>query len=419
MTKPRGMEIRVGIVILIGILVGATGLFLVSGGLDALRRFTTYTILFRDAGGISKGDDVLLAGQKVGTVTGIADRLDVDEEGQERYYVAVAVKIYEDKVVPEDSEVTVSTSVTNIVKLNIKRGTGRRASGATKLYGRKLATFEEVVDAGKQSLTGVNKAISTAQGALEKIDAIVDDFRKQDLAQQAGDFMAKANDAAQEAKGMIAEARQPVRNILGDLERAADRIERFVGQAATDWDTIAADAKTTVSNAKSVTGKADAILDENRNDFRAIVQNIKDASLRAAPVLEQVERLLRSAGEVVEEVRPRLVAAMESARRALVTFEDVTEDLKTAPWKALRKPSTTEIREVHLYNTLRLWTEGIRDVQELVRQLDAMRTSGALADPAQVERVAETLEAFQRAVQQYDRAWQQVQREILTVGEEK
>jgi ABC-type transporter Mla subunit MlaD len=419
MTKTKGMEVRAGIVILAGIVIGLIGLFLVSGGFDALKKYTNYTILFSDAGGISEGSDVFLAGQRVGKVLAIEDRFAPNKEGIEQNQVAVTVKIYEDKVLNEDSEITISISVTNVVKLNMAYGTGKRATSSSRLYGKKLPTFEEILGDGRKTLAEIDGAVKDARGAIKKIDGIIEGFQREDLPKQATALMTSLRNGAADFELILADARQPVQDILGDLKTTVAQAEEDLGVIGANVKDASANVKDASADVKIASADIKAVIQENRNDFRAIVQNIKDASRRAGPALEQAERMLRGADKTIEEVRPRLVAAMESAKRALANFEDVTEDLKTSPWKVLNKPSDTEYREIHLYNSLGRWTQGIRDVQGLVQRLDALRVSGALEDPSQAERVQGVLDAFERAVTNYDRAWHDVQQKILAIRDQK
>ena len=410
----KSMEIRAGLVIIAGLLVGALGLFLVSGGRDSLRNKTVYTILFKNVGGLREGNDVLLAGVKVGSVHNVeSTRVVVD--GAERRMVEVQVEIFAAGEVQEDSEVFISSSVTSITRLNIEYGTGPRANAKSVLRGFRQDTFEDLMHKASQAMGEVNAAVQKAKGAIGRLDRILEGFEEQDLPARTAAFITTLDRGAAEFEKTIADIRAPTQEMIIELKETVGHVDDIVVRILKDTDGIVTDAREAARELRSATETVDAILKENRNDIRELVQSMRDASLRVAPTLAGIERLMGSANETVEAVRPRLVAAMESGKNALKNFDDVTEDLKTAPWKLINEPSETEVREIHLYNALRLWTDGVGDIQQRIQELETLKASGALQDPARVEAVEKTVAQLEKTMRSYDRLWADVQKELLEV----
>jgi phospholipid/cholesterol/gamma-HCH transport system substrate-binding protein len=100
----RGLEFKVGAFVFIGLaMLGA--LVVQFGRLgEGLRTYYPLTVRFNDASGLLKGSDVLLAGAKIGKVSGGPKMV---REGQG---VDVALKIYDYIKVPEGSKFTVGSS---------------------------------------------------------------------------------------------------------------------------------------------------------------------------------------------------------------------------------------------------------------------------------------------------------------------
>src|SRR5436309_4758927 len=100
----RGLEFKVGAFVFVGLaMLGA--LVVQFGRLgEGLKTYYPLTVRFTDASGLLKGSDVLLAGAKIGKVSG-GPRMVSGSQG-----VDVPLKIYEHIKIPEASKFTVGSS---------------------------------------------------------------------------------------------------------------------------------------------------------------------------------------------------------------------------------------------------------------------------------------------------------------------
>src|SRR5260370_18279399 len=100
----RGLEFKVGVFVFVGLaMLGA--LVVQFGRLgEGLKTYYGLTVRFSDASGLLKGADVLLAGAKIGKVSG-GPGMDREGEG-----VDVPLKIYDYIKVPEGRKFTVGSS---------------------------------------------------------------------------------------------------------------------------------------------------------------------------------------------------------------------------------------------------------------------------------------------------------------------
>src|SRR2546423_2981893 len=100
----RGLELKVGIFLFMGLAMLAA-LVVQFGRLgEGFKTYYTLTIRFTDASGLLKGSDVLLAGAKIGKVSG-GPRMTREGNG-----VDVPLKIYDYIKIPESSKFTVGSS---------------------------------------------------------------------------------------------------------------------------------------------------------------------------------------------------------------------------------------------------------------------------------------------------------------------
>src|SRR5881628_2669870 len=100
----RGLEFKVGVFVFAGLaMLGA--LVVQFGRLgEGFKTYYALTIRFSDASGLLKGSDVLLAGARIGKVSG-GPRIVREGNG-----VAVPLKIYDYVKIPEGSKFTVGSS---------------------------------------------------------------------------------------------------------------------------------------------------------------------------------------------------------------------------------------------------------------------------------------------------------------------
>src|SRR6266850_3513690 len=100
----RGLEFKVGAFVFVGLAMLAA-LVVQFGRLgEGLKTYYALTVRFNDASGLLKGSDVLLAGAKIGRVSG-GPRLVQDGNG-----VLVPLRIYEYVKIPEGSKFAVGSS---------------------------------------------------------------------------------------------------------------------------------------------------------------------------------------------------------------------------------------------------------------------------------------------------------------------
>ncbi|MGH7163602.1 MAG: MlaD family protein [Planctomycetota bacterium] len=390
----KGAEIRAGIVVLLGLLVLAVGLFLVSGGLDRFKHKKRYTILFEDAGGIRAGYDVNLAGRKIGEIHSLAERVQ-EEGGVSRTYVAVTIEVFANERIFANAKFTISETVTGIVSLNVLYGTGDLAREDQLLRGVKLATFEEAIDQASQLLAQAGQIVETVETTAKRVDDVMADVQQRELPARAQSFLDKLDAAAADVQAMARDSREPVKNAL-------DNVEGFTKQVRDDWGPLRAKLQASLDNIESASAEAAGMLKENRDNVKLLVERLKDATLRVAPTLERIEGLAKTADGTVAELRPKLLATTDNAERAMANFKALTEDLKTAPWKLVNKPSDKETREVHLFNAAGSYVDAVAQIQREISELETLRRLGAFSDEAQQASVDEAIGRLRAAVERYD-----------------
>src|SRR5213075_683586 len=223
----RGLEFKVGVFVFVGLAM--LGELVVQFGRlgEGLKTYYGLTVRFNDASGLLKGSDVLLAGAKIGKVSG-GPRMVREGQG-----VDVPLKIYDYIKIPEASKFTVGSSgllgdrFVNVVMppgqakaflapnahISGARETGiddiTREGGALlgDLRGTVQKLNQETLSSEnmqnlKASMEHLNQATSALAQSSKKLDGVVD---------QAGSTMTSAKEAADNLRNTIDDTRKVLR----------------------------------------------------------------------------------------------------------------------------------------------------------------------------------------------------------------
>jgi phospholipid/cholesterol/gamma-HCH transport system substrate-binding protein len=223
----RGLEFKVGVFVFLGC-AALAALVVKFGRLgEGVKTYYQLTVRFADASGLLKGSDVLLAGAKIGRVSG-GPRLVQDGPG-----VYVPLRIYDYVKIPLNSKFTVGSSGLlgdRFVTVTPPKGapsgyiahnafiSGTRETGIDdltqqggELVGDLRATVQKLnqetlstqnMENLKASMEHLNEATTALAKSSKKLDGVID---------QADSTMASAKEAADALQNAIAETRKLLR----------------------------------------------------------------------------------------------------------------------------------------------------------------------------------------------------------------
>src|SRR4029078_13669371 len=207
----RGLEFKVGIFVFVGLaMLGA--LVVQFGRLgEGFKTYYTVNVRLRDASGLLKGTDVLLAGARIGKVAG-GPKL-VREGGG----VAVPLKIYDYIKIPEGTKFTVGSSGLlgdRFVNVAIP-------SGPQKAYLPPNADVEGARETGIDDLTRSGGALVTdLRGTVQKVDTTVDRLKQDTLSPANMENLTASMEHLNQATGALAESSKKLDGVIEQADSA-------------------------------------------------------------------------------------------------------------------------------------------------------------------------------------------------------
>ena len=267
----KGLELKVGAFVLVGL--GVLAVLLVQFGRlgEGFQSYYQLLIKFPDASGLLKGSDVLLAGAKIGHVSG-GPRLAPSGQG-----VEVPVRIFGFVKIPAGSRFTVGSSGLlgdRFVAVTApQRMTEEFIPKNSVIEGTRETGLDDLTKEGGALVDDLRKAVQNANDAIEHLN-------KDALSQTNLDNLKSAMENLNTATTALAASTQKVDGVLDKASEAMDSTKK----AADELPAAIADARKTIQAATEVIQKAStgkgalATLLSNQefaNDLKALVSNLR------------------------------------------------------------------------------------------------------------------------------------------------
>src|SRR2546430_9218246 len=260
----RGLEFKVGAFVFGGLaMVG--GVVVQFGRLgEGLKTYYPMTVRISDASGLLKGTDVLLAGAKIGKVSG-GPRMVREGQG-----VDVPLKIYDYIKVPEGSKFTVGSSgllgdrFVNVVM----------PPGQPKAFLAPNTYISGARETGIDDLTREGGAlVKDLRGTVQKIDTTVDRLNQDTLSPANMENLKSSMEHLNQATGALAHSSKKLDGVIekadsamGSAKKAADGLQNAI-----------ADMRKVLRSATQGKGLVATLLNDQQlaNDLHALITNLR------------------------------------------------------------------------------------------------------------------------------------------------
>src|SRR5438105_11840980 len=260
----RGLEFKVGVFVFVGLaMLGA--LVVQFGRLgEGLKTYYGLTVRFNDASGLLKGSDVLLAGAKIGKVSG-GPRMVREGQG-----VDVPLKIYDYIKVPEGSKFTVGGSGL----LGDRFVNVTMPPGQPKTFLAPNTYISGARETGIDDLTREGGAlVSDLRGTVQKIDAAATRLSQDTLSSANMENLKSSMAHLNEATGALAESSKKLDGVI----EQADSTMESAKKAADNLQSAIADTHKVLRSATQGKGLVATLLINQQlaDDLHALISNLR------------------------------------------------------------------------------------------------------------------------------------------------
>src|SRR5204862_3995089 len=253
----KTLELKVGAFVFVGLAVLAALVVQFGRVGEGFKTYYGLTIRFPDASGLLKGSDVLLAGAKIGRVSG-GPRLSRSGQG-----VEVPLRIFDYVRVPAGSKFTVGSSGL----LGDRFVSVTMPPGVPTKFLQPNAYLNGTRDTGIDDLTREGGAlVGDLRGVVQKIDTTVTRLNEDVLSKQTAENLKSSIAHLNEATTAFAESSKKLGPVVDKADSAMDSAKK----AADDLQKV-------LSSATQGKGLLAALLtnQELANDLRALVGNLR------------------------------------------------------------------------------------------------------------------------------------------------
>ena len=253
----RGLEFKVGIFVFVGC-VALAGLVVKFGRLgEGVKTYYQLNVRFEDASGLLKGSDVLLAGARIGRVSG-GPRLVPDGPG-----VIVPLRIYDYVKIPLNSKFIVGSSGLlgdRFVAVNPPKG---QPSG----YVAKDSSIDGTRESGFDDLTKQgNELVGDVRTTVKKLN-------EETLSAQNMENLKASMEHLNQATSALAESSKKLDGVI----EQADSAMASAKKAADGLQTAIADTRKILRSATQGKGLVATLLNDQQlaNDLHALIGNLR------------------------------------------------------------------------------------------------------------------------------------------------
>jgi phospholipid/cholesterol/gamma-HCH transport system substrate-binding protein len=260
----RGLEAKVGAFVFVGLAMLAALVVQFGRVGEGLKTYYALTVQFPDASGLLKGSDVLLAGAKIGLVSG-GPRIAPGGQG-----VSVPLRIYDYVKIPTGSKFTVGSSGL----LGDRFVAVWMPPGKPTSYLSKNASVAGARETGLDDITREGDLlIKDLRGTVQNINTTVTRLNDQALSSGNMENLKATIEHLNQTTGSLAESSKKIDGVLDK----ADNTMTSAKKAADDLQGPIAEAKKLFREATSGNGLLATLLKNEQlgKDLQALISNLR------------------------------------------------------------------------------------------------------------------------------------------------
>ena len=277
-----------------------------------------YSIMFDDVGGLSGNAPVIVAGQRVGKVTGIDTVPVVSAEGARQVEVEVKIVILEEYkdtvVIPADTVARVQMgSFFGGNQLVLQLGSSTELVSAGQRFPRKGQPPVEIADI----IESANDTMKELQEGIKKIAGMLN---KDEFSQNIEDSLKFMRNALEKLDNGLAEMEPAFGKVGPALESAQQLIDEM--KALVDRNTEAID--NTLKSLESASGKLDKLLGDDGDGVPVLVSNLNT-------IADSLDALVGNINDLVLDNQLNIAISLENVRETTDSLRHFARRIESDP----------------------------------------------------------------------------------------
>lgn len=218
-------------------------------------------------------------------------------------------------------------------------------------------------------------------------------------------------DSVDHGKSTLANIRAFTEKLNGD-DGWSGRVDGILGKAddaSGKFGPAIDDARATINEAREVVAESKprvANILENIEDTTAQVktdsmEKIDDLLAKGTLALSSYKDLAENTNKLIDINRPKINATLDSARSIGVKSELFVEEIRSQPWRLLKKPTAEELKREPIYEAARAYADAVSELRIASEALDSavvrMSESSSPVGALELARIAKVVEgAYER-----------------------
>ena len=378
--------------------------------------------------GLEPGADVTFAGLSVGEVVSVGMHL--EEYGDSGHAVAglmeVHIELDAGLVLFDDAIADLSPPILGgVSRINIaSAGTdGTRLGEGGLMVGRFAPSILRQMGLGAEEAQMIKDVIEKFPEWSDRVSATTENVEE---------TSASVRRMAEELEPQFVEGVDDGRSTIANIRSFTDRLSGEDGWSASIDSTVASvkDASgkigPAIDDARDTMASVRETVDENRGKVGRILDNVEASTERVrfetidkandlladgALVLGSAKETLGEVQGLVAENRTTISATMVNARQLSLQGKLFLEEIRSQPWRLLKKPSKGDLRREPLYEAARSYAGAVADLRSASESLDtAVRMQG---DAGSGDELAAELMRLASVVEQAYGRYEQAERGLL------
>jgi ABC-type transporter Mla subunit MlaD len=417
-----------GLFLILSIILAVAIAFILSDVQDKFAKRTEYLVRFPTnigVTGLQPGADVTFGGLSIGRVRAIKENVATDSltgvDVVRSHDVVIAVR--SDLVLYEDAFADLTLPLLGgVSRINIASpGIGEYAGGpqdanptldpGEALRGRFAPSILTQLGFTTEEALAIKETIHEVREISANVNEVSESMKRMAL-----ELEPEFGEGVDDGRSTLANIRAFTERFNAEDDGWSVKVDSILANA----DEASAKIPPAIDDAKAALSDARAVIDENREKIASIMDNVDATTERVKlDTMDQIDELLDkgtlalgsykdvadNANSILLSNKPKIAATLDSANDIGVQGKLFVEEIRSQPWRLLKKPSEEDLMREPIYEAARAYARAVSDLRIASEALDAaVLHAAANPNPEAVEEIRSIADVVDEAYGRYGQA---------------